>query len=51
MKDRTYYRLEDNYALLEEARYNPNAELCVVLALRLRAALDKLDDMETSNDR
>ena len=34
-KDRTYYRLEDNDGLIEEAKYNPSIELCIVLGERL----------------
>lgn len=35
-KDRTDYRTFSNKGLIEEARYTPNAELCVVLAERLQ---------------
>ena len=34
-KDRDYYRCEHTHKLLEEAKYNPSAELCIVLAERL----------------
>jgi DNA-binding XRE family transcriptional regulator len=46
-KDRDYYRLESNSRLLQEAKYNPNIELCVVLADRLYAATDKIVEMES----
>ena len=36
-KDRTYYRLAGDDELIEEARYNPNVELCIVLGERLEA--------------
>ena len=35
-RDRNYYRLENNESLITEARENPNAELAIVLAERLR---------------
>ena len=36
--DRSHYRMCEDSLLLEEAKYNPNAELAIVLAERLRAA-------------
>ena len=38
MADRSYYRLESNARLIEEARDNPNRELAIVLGERLEAA-------------
>ena len=38
MKDRSYYRLETNEALIDEGKYNPSIELCIVLAERLEQA-------------
>ena len=38
LKDRSHYRMCEDSLLLEEAKYNPNAELAIVLAERLRAA-------------
>jgi DNA-binding XRE family transcriptional regulator len=46
MKDRTYYRLESTRDLLQEAKYNPNTELCVVMAERLYTATDQIAEME-----
>jgi len=43
-KDRNYYRLEDDDALIDEAKYNPNAELSIVLAERLEATLTEEED-------
>ena len=37
-KDRSYYRLEKNQTLIEEAKENPNPELAIVLAERLADA-------------
>jgi DNA-binding XRE family transcriptional regulator len=37
-KDRSYYRVESNHTLIDEAKYNPNIELCIVLAERLKQA-------------
>ena len=37
MTDRNTYRMCEDSKLLEEARYNPNAELAIVLAERLEA--------------
>lgn len=34
-KDRCDYRAFDDRALIDEARYNPNVELCVALGERL----------------
>ena len=45
-KDRSYYRREDTRELLLEAKYNPNVELCIVLAERLQDSMDKITDME-----
>jgi len=38
MTDRSRYRMCEDSKLLEEARYNPNAELAIVLGERLEAA-------------
>jgi chromosome segregation ATPase len=38
MTDRSRYRMCEDSKLLEEARYNPNAELAIVLAERLENA-------------
>ena len=38
MTDRNTYRMCEDSKLLEEARYNPNAELAIVLAERLEEA-------------
>jgi phage shock protein A len=35
MSDRNYYRTEDDNRLIEEAKYNPNAELAIALGERL----------------
>lgn len=35
MKDRSYYRTEEDRLLIEEAKYYPNSELAVVLGERL----------------
>ena len=35
LKDRSYYRMCEDSKLLEEARYNPTAELAIVLGERL----------------
>ena len=37
LKDRNYYRMCEDSRLLEDARYNPNAELAIVLGERLEA--------------
>ena len=34
-KDRCYYRMQTDQELIEEAKYNPNPELCIALAERL----------------
>lgn len=38
LKDRNHYRMCEDSLLLEEAKYNPTAELAVVLAERLEVA-------------
>jgi chromosome segregation ATPase len=35
LKDRSYYRTDEDKLLIEEAKYNPNVELAVALAERL----------------
>ena len=44
LKDRSHYRMCEDSLLLEEAKYNPNAELAIVLAERLEAAQAAFDD-------
>lgn len=34
-KDRSYYRMQTDQELIEEAKYNPNPELCIALGERL----------------
>ena len=48
-KDRSYYRLEDTRDLLEEAKYNPSTELCIVLGERLYEADQKIAKLEEKN--
>jgi hypothetical protein len=43
--DRNFYRTEEDQQLIEEAKYNPNSELAVVLAERLDDVL-----LETETD-
>ena len=38
LKDRSHYRMCEDSLLLEEAKYNPTAELAIVLGERLEAA-------------
>jgi len=40
-KDRAYYRLASDRDLIEEAIYNPNIELCIVLGERLEDTTHK----------
>jgi len=50
--DRNYYRMCEGRRLIEEADRNPNAELAIVLAERLRAARAKNDEeIEALRDR
>jgi|LakMenE01Jun11ns_1017448.scaffolds.fasta_scaffold9959430_5 hypothetical protein len=50
--DRTYYRTEEDQQLLEEAKYNPNSELAVVLAERLDdIMLEAETDLYEANER
>jgi hypothetical protein len=42
-KDRSDYRMQYSKNLIDEAKYNPNPELCIVLAERLQDALDALE--------
>jgi len=44
LKDRSHYRMCEDSLLLEEAKYNPNAELAIVLAERLRAAGEEYEE-------
>ena len=43
LKDRSYYRTEEDRLLIEEAKYNPNYELAVVLAERLEEVQVEFD--------
>ena len=50
--DRNYYRMCEGRRLIEEADRNPNPELAIVLAERLRAARAKNDEeIEALRDR
>lgn len=52
MTDRNTYRMCEDSKLLEEARYNPNAELAIVLAERLEAVwVDYEAEIEALKDR
>jgi hypothetical protein len=44
LKDRSHYRMCEDSLLLEEAKYNPNAELAIVLAERLEAAGEEYEE-------
>lgn len=44
MTDRNAYRMYSDSRLLEEARYNPSAELAIVLAERLEESLVEFDE-------
>lgn len=50
--DRTYYRQEEDARLIEEAKYNPNRELAVVLAERFEDMVYEMDGkIGEANDR
>jgi peptidoglycan hydrolase CwlO-like protein len=52
MTDRNYYRMSEDSLLLEEAKYNPTAELAVILAERLDDVLLEADtDIEEARER
>lgn len=52
LKDRNRYRMCEDSHLLEEARYNPNAELAIVLGERLEAVwVDYEAEIEALKDR
>ena len=44
MADRSYYRLEEDTRLVEEAKYNPNRELAIALGERLEDVLAEMDE-------
>lgn len=46
MTDRTTYRMYSDTSLQEMARYNPSAELAIVLAERLEELQAEFDGME-----
>jgi peptidoglycan hydrolase CwlO-like protein len=51
-KDRSHYRMCEDSKLLEEATYNPNAELAIVLAERLEEVLVENDkEIEALRER
>lgn len=43
MSDRSDYRMADDGRLIEEAKYNPNAELAIALGERLAVVLVEAD--------
>ena len=47
-RDRSDYRCMNDRLLFEEARYNPNAELAIVLAERWQEEKLRLDEERTS---
>jgi chromosome segregation ATPase len=50
--DRSYYRMRGDTGLLERAKYNPTAELAVVLAERLEEVQFEFDEqLEAARDR
>lgn len=49
-KDRSYYRLQSNAELVDEAKYSPSVELCIVLAERLKDAEWHLKEAEYLRD-
>ena len=52
MTDRNTYRMCEDSKLLEEVRYNPNAELAIVLGERLEAVcVDYEEEIEALKDR
>ena len=54
-KDRSYYRLASDDDLIEEAKYNPNVELCIVLGERLAglriSVSQELNELRDIRDR
>lgn len=44
MGDRCYYRSSSDRRLIEEARDNPNQELCIALGERLQDVLAEMDE-------
>jgi peptidoglycan hydrolase CwlO-like protein len=52
MTDRSRYRMCEDSKLLEEAKYNPNAELAIVLAERLEEVYIDFDEqLEAAKER
>jgi peptidoglycan hydrolase CwlO-like protein len=50
--DRNHYRMREDSNLLEEAKYNPTAELAIILAERLDDVLLEADsDIEAARER
>jgi peptidoglycan hydrolase CwlO-like protein len=50
--DRSYYRMRGDTGLLERAKYNPTAELAVVLAERLEEVQFEFDEqLEAAKER
>jgi hypothetical protein len=49
-KDRSYYRLEDNRDLIEAAKHQPNAELCLVLGERLYESIERIAQLEDEEE-
>jgi chromosome segregation ATPase len=52
LMDRSYYRMRGDTGLLERAKYNPTAELAVVLAERLEEVQFEFDEqLEAAKER
>jgi peptidoglycan hydrolase CwlO-like protein len=52
LMDRSYYRMRGDTGLLERAKYNPTAELAVVLAERLEEVQFEFDEqLEAARER
>jgi hypothetical protein len=52
LKDRSYYRTDEDKMLIDEAKYHPNAELAFVLGERLDDVLLEAEtDLEEARER
>lgn len=50
VKDRNHYRAMSSRELIEEAKYNPNVELCIALGEKLDRAVRKIEDYRYDYD-
>lgn len=49
-QDRSYWRMQDDARLIDEAKYNPGVELCIALGERLAILCGSVEEIEDLSD-